>query len=102
MKKRVSCSFSSDLEPKTLSLPMRRNAAWCGRKEGREPHAGHEASNTAKDGLNVVLYPMASDILKIGRYIAITINPITIPRNTIMMGSSNDVSEATAWSTSSS
>ena len=43
MKMRVSCSFSSDLEPKTLSLPMRRNAAWCGRKEGREPHAGHEA-----------------------------------------------------------
>ena len=49
-----------------------------------------------RNGLNMVLYPMASDILKIGRYIAITINPITIPRNTIMMGSSNDVSEATA------
>lgn len=49
-----------------------------------------------RNRLNVVLYPMASDILKIGRYIAITINPITTPRNTIMMGSSNDVSEATA------
>ena len=49
-----------------------------------------------RNGLNAALYPMASDILKMGRYIATTINPITIPRNTIMMGSSNDVSEATA------
>ena len=40
--------------------------------------------------------PIASAILKIGRYIATTINPITTPRNTIMMGSNNDVSEATA------
>lgn len=41
-------------------------------------------------------YPIAEAILKIGRYIAITINPITIPRNTIIAGSSNAVSEATA------
>lgn len=48
------------------------------------------------NGLNANLYPIADAILKIGRYIAITINPITIPKNTIIAGSSNAVNEATA------
>src|SRR5207245_74457 len=39
---------------------------------------------------------------KIGRYIATTRPPTTTPRNTIMMGSSRDVSAVTAVSTSSS
>ena len=38
------------------------------------------------NGLNANLYPIADAILKIGRYIAITINPITTPRNTIIAG----------------
>lgn len=49
-----------------------------------------------RNGMNANLYPIADAILKIGRYIAITINPITIPRNTIIIGSSNAVNEATA------
>ena len=49
-----------------------------------------------RNGLSANLYPIADAILKIGRYIAITINPITIPRNTIIAGSSSAVNEATA------
>ena len=49
-----------------------------------------------RNGMNANLYPIADAILKIGRYIAITINPITIPRNTIIIGSSSAVNEATA------
>lgn len=41
-------------------------------------------------------YPIAEAMVKIGKYIAITINPMTTPKNTIMIGSSNDVSDATA------
>ena len=48
------------------------------------------------NGLNATLYPIADAILKIGRYIAITINPITTPRNTIIIGSSSAVSDETA------
>lgn len=47
-------------------------------------------------------YPIAEAMVKIGRYIAITMNPMTTPKNTIIIGSSNDVNDATAWSTSSS
>ena len=47
-------------------------------------------------------YLTASAILKIGRYMAIRIVPIVPPRNTIMSGSSIEVSAATAASTSSS
>jgi hypothetical protein len=43
-----------------------------------------------------LLYPITAAILKIGRYIATTINPITVPKNTIIAGSSNEVSDATA------
>ena len=49
-----------------------------------------------RNGLNANLYPIADAILKIGRYIAITMNPITIPRNTIIAGSSSAVNEVTA------
>ena len=49
-----------------------------------------------RNGLNANLYPTADAILKIGRYIAITINPITTPKNTIIAGSSSAVNEATA------
>ena len=48
------------------------------------------------NGLNANLYPIADAILKIGRYIAMTINPITTPKNTIIAGSSNAVNEDTA------
>ncbi len=47
-------------------------------------------------------YPIAEAMVKIGKYIAITMKPMITPKNTIMIGSSNDVSDATAWSTSSS
>jgi len=40
--------------------------------------------------------------VKMGRYRAITIPPITPPRNTIITGSSKDVMASTAASTSSS
>ncbi len=41
-------------------------------------------------------YPIADAIWKIGKYIAITMKPITVPRNTIIIGSSSAVSDATA------
>lgn len=41
-------------------------------------------------------YPIAEAMVKIGKYIAITMNPMTTPKNTIIIGSSNDVSDATA------
>lgn len=47
-------------------------------------------------------YCIAPAMVKIGRYMAITMNPITTPRNTIIMGSSSEVRVATAVSTSSS
>lgn len=47
-------------------------------------------------------HPTTDPIWKIGRYIAITIKPIVMPRNTISMGSRSEVSAATAESTSSS
>src|SRR5207249_8348955 len=46
--------------------------------------------------------PMAEAILKIGRYMAMTINPMMVPRNTISMGSIREVMAETAASTSSS
>ena len=49
-----------------------------------------------RNGLNASVYSIADAILKIGRYIAITINPITIPRKTIIAGSSSAVNEVTA------
>ena len=47
-------------------------------------------------------YWIACAIVKIGRYIAMTINPMMVPNITIMIGSRSDVRAATAWSTSSS
>ena len=41
-------------------------------------------------------YPIAEAIVKIGKYIAMTMNPIIVPRTTIMMGSSSEVMAATA------
>ena len=35
---------------------------------------------------NRPIYPIADAILKIGRYIATTMNPITVPKNTIIAG----------------
>lgn len=46
--------------------------------------------------------PMADAIVKMGKYIATTINPTVTPRNTIIMGSNSAVKFVTAWSTSSS
>ena len=42
------------------------------------------------------VYPIADAMVKIGKYIAITMNPMIVPRNTIIKGSSNDVRAATA------
>lgn len=47
-------------------------------------------------------YPIADAIEKIGKYIAITMNPTVTPRNTIIIGSNNAVRFVTAASTSSS
>lgn len=47
-------------------------------------------------------YPIADAIVKIGRYIATTINPTVTPKNTIIIGSKRAVRFVTAWSTSSS
>ncbi len=47
-------------------------------------------------------YPIADAIVKIGRYIATTINPTVTPKNTIIIGSKRAVRLVTAWSTSSS
>ena len=41
-------------------------------------------------------YWMACAIVKIGRYIAMTINPMMVPNTTIMIGSSSEVSVSTA------
>lgn len=47
-------------------------------------------------------YPIAFAIWKIGRYMAMTMKPMIVPRKTIMTGSRREVSAPTAWSTSSS
>lgn len=47
-------------------------------------------------------YPMADAIVKMGKYMATTMNPTVTPRNTIIIGSNSAVRLATASSTSSS
>ncbi len=47
-------------------------------------------------------YPIAFAIEKIGRYIATTMKPTVVPKNTIIMGSKSAVRFPTASSTSSS
>lgn len=47
-------------------------------------------------------YPILPRIVYIGMYIAVTITPMTPPRNTIIKGSSSFIKPATAVSTSSS
>jgi len=49
-----------------------------------------------------LLYPMADAIVKMGKYMATTMNPTVTPRNTIIIGSNSAVRLATASSTSSS
>ena len=65
-----------------------------------EPRPGEPAQEPAD--VERLHYFIKVTSLKIGRYMATTRPPTTMPRNTIMIGSSSDVSAPTAVSTSSS
>jgi hypothetical protein len=62
-----------------------------------------EFRGTVWFGLFMIAYSLTREaILKMGRYMATMMNPRTVPRNTIIMGSSIAVRASTARSTSSS
>ena len=79
---------------RVIAHALRRRVVWPERLRAFMRGTGPQLRK--KKELNANHYPIADAILKIGRYIAITINPITIPRNTIIAGSSNAVNEVTA------
>ena len=95
MKRDVPRSFSSDWGQEPCHRTFDGAPSGFGQKGLVAPSCWELGPNSVRGiGLNAALYPIADAILKIGRYIATTINPITIPRNTIIIGSSSDVSEA--------
>lgn len=94
MKRDVSCSSSSASDQKPCHHTS--DAAprvWSDRLQAFL--LGTRPKTTGGTG-RCRLYPIADAILKIGRYIAITINPIIVPKNTIIAGSSSAVSDVTA------
>ena len=68
-----------------------------GRVDGKNLQQMDGSRSLQNDGLrNVGPYPIADAIVKIGRYMAITMNPMIVPKTTIMIGSKSEVMAATA------
>lgn len=62
----------------------------------RETLSSDRAARRESDATVQRRYWMACAIVKIGRYMATTINPMMVPNTTIMIGSRSEVSVSTA------
>ncbi len=78
----------------SVSLPSKTPAVAGSPVRHRTPAMQENVLNVGTR--RTMTYPIAEAIVKIGKYIAMTMNPIIVPRTTIMMGSSSDVMAATA------
>ncbi len=87
---------SDDRCPAGAGLYLRDPAAASDFNEDKKHALDREGKAAEQATRGLQPYPIADAIVKIGRYIAMTMNPITVPRTTIMIGSNRDVIAATA------
>ena len=95
--------LASGMRSSGSSGPMAsRSAATASRANPKARNSLLGSESVIPPGTHPAGYLISVTILKIGRYIAMTMPPTDTPRNTIIIGSSSEVSAPTAASTSSS